>query len=143
MEGSYIMVRILIFFTLIILLNACSNSNNEYKPSKISPSNIRIEYYKELVGILNKINKNMLTNIEYTEKEHQDILRFFMINNSKTDEEFAIKTKLSLLDVSSNQYFKAIRTNDMKLKETSIKYYQDELKEIEILLNISSEHPKK
>jgi hypothetical protein len=131
------MSRILIFIILTFLLNACTNQNDEYMLSKAAPYNNNIEFYKETVRILNKINKNMLSNMEYTDVEMQNIIKYFIVSNDKTDEERAIKTKIAFLQGDSHRYFEAIRMNDVKSKEDLLIRYQDELKELEILLDIS------
>jgi hypothetical protein len=88
--------------------------------------------------ILNKINKNMVSNIEYTDEEIQNILSYFMVSNSKTDDDTFIQQKMGFLQADSIYYFKAIRTGDKISKEKFFKRYQNELEEIEVLLNISS-----
>jgi hypothetical protein len=132
----HLIINTVFIFTVIFLLGASTNNSYEYRPNKTTPLNISREFYKETVKTLNMINKNMISNMDYTDGEIQNILRYFKGSTTGEDIEREVKWKIGFLQGDSIRYFEAIRTGDKISKEKLYNRYQIELKEIEILLNI-------
>ncbi|MNL49244.1 hypothetical protein D3C87_1721640 [compost metagenome] len=104
-------------------MTGCNSQNLEsYSPNKISPANVREEFYKKSIEVLNFYIRKVETKSSYTEADNDYLLGYYRSMPSQSAEEVRIKSSLTYLDLD----YKIL--ND-KLKAKQVKDLQQEITE--------------
>ncbi|MCJ8013215.1 hypothetical protein MUG84_15895 [Paenibacillus sp. KQZ6P-2] len=123
---------------LVLSLFGCMSQNsNSYLPNKVTPINVREEFYIKSVEVLNFYIKKVETESMYTEADNEYLLGYYRSMPSQSDEEINIKTSLTYLDLAYKGFdenLKAKKEEDIQQSINEFNKYKEEVsKQLELI----------
>jgi hypothetical protein len=126
-----------VILILVLSLLGCKSQNSDsYSPNKKTPTNVREEFYRMSVEVLNFYIKKVETESLYTKADNEYLLGYYRSMPSHSDEEIKIKTTLIYLDLAYKGFDENLKAKKEEDTQQSInefnKYKEEVLKQLEL-----------